>query len=258
MTRSTLGPVLALLALLAMLPVAFAAVMADPGAPAPPAPRSPDEDAFSVPLASFATTLIGSTPARTANLRLAVAALDGNVIAPGEELSFNAVVGNRTVERGYQEAPVILRETRQVQTGGGICQVATNLFVAGLLAGLTPVERHRHSSPVDYVATGEDATIAWGAKDLKLRNDWPQAVRLRVEIVGRTLTARFEAAEPTGERFELEREERELPAASGDGTPGREIELFRVRHTAEGSLQREFVLRDVYPPSRPTPGREAR
>lgn len=237
--------------------MAIAPAMLATAAPSPPmsatTSAAPAPDAFPVPLASFATTLIGSTPARTANIRLAVAALDGAVLEPGEELSFNAVVGNRTRERGYQDAPVILRETRQVQCGGGICQVATNLFVAGLLAGLTPTERFRHSSPVDYVALGEDATIAWGAKDLRLRNDGPQPVRLRVEVVGRTLTARFEGGESPGDRYELEREYRDLPAASSDGagTQGREIEVYRVRHAADGTVERELMHRDVYPPSRP-------
>jgi len=254
MTRTPFGPVLAVLALPAMLVVASArAVIAVNALPQAVAERAPDGDAFPVPLSSFASTLIGSTTARTANVRLAAKALDGTVVASGEDLSFNAVVGARTKERGYQDAPVILRETRQVQVGGGICQVATNLFVAGLLAGLTPVERFRHSSPVDYVALGQDATIAWGVKDLRLRNDGTQPMRLRVEVVGRTLTVRFEGAEPLADRFELEREDRELPAASSDGTgtPGREIELYRVRVAADGTVDREFILRDVYPPSRP-------
>lgn len=210
-------------------------------------------DSFPVPIASFATTLIGSTPARTANIRLAVAALDGQVLAPGEELSFNLVVGPRTAERGYQDAPVILREVRELQRGGGICQVASTLFAAALLAGLTPVERHRHSSPVDYTALGEDATIAWGATDLRLRNDGVESVRLRIELVGRSLAARFDAAAPLDDRFELETAEREVPVATsdGDGLPGREVELYRVRHAIDGTVDRELILRDLYPPSRP-------
>jgi vancomycin resistance protein YoaR len=210
-------------------------------------------DSFPVPLASFATTLIGSGPARTANVRLAAAALDGQVIVPGEELSFNRVVGPRTAERGYQEAPVILREVRDLQRGGGICQVASTLFAAGLLAGLTPVERHRHSSPVDYTALGEDATIAWGAKDLRLRNDGETPMRVRVELVGRSLGVRFEGADPLADRFELETAEHEIPVASADGAglPGREVELYRVRHTADGSVDRELIARDLYPSSRP-------
>jgi len=210
-------------------------------------------DSFPSEIGSFTTTLIGSTPARTANVLLAAAALDGQVLAPGEELSFNAMVGNRTPVRGYQDAPVILRDVRQIQCGGGVCQVASTLFAAGLLSGLTTVERHRHSSPVDYIALGEDATIAWGAKDLRLRNDGKSALRVRAEVIGRSLSVRFESSEPLDDRFELETRENDLPIASSDGagTPGREIELFRVRHSADGSVDRELILRDVYPSSRP-------
>jgi hypothetical protein len=227
-----------------------APALARPGAGGP----LPDSaESFPVVIASFATTMIGSTAARTANVRLAVTALDGQVLAPGEELSFNRAVGPRSAERGYQDAPVILREERQLQRGGGVCQVASTLFAAGLLAGLTPVERHRHSSPVDYIALGEDATIAWGAKDLRLRNDHEQPVRLRLELIGRTLAARIEAVEPIDDRYELETKERELPVTTqdGDGLPGREVELYRVRRAADGTVERELMQRDVYPPSRP-------
>ncbi len=207
---------------------------------------------FPVALGSFTTTLMGSRPERTANIRLAAEALDGAVIAPGEVLSFNAVVGPRTPERGYLMAPVILHETRQLQAGGGICQVASTIFTAGLLSGLSCAERWRHSSPVDYIALGEDATIAWGAKDLKLRNDLDQRIRLRVRVTGSTLSARFEGESPLGAAYELATDERELPAdASADGgAPGREVELYRVRRGDRGGESRELVHRDVFPPSR--------
>jgi hypothetical protein len=265
--RSSRFQLAALLALSVLLICSALALIAraDDSRPAGPpaatshAPRS-ETESFPVPLASFATTLIGSTPARTVNIRLACAALDGQVIAPGEELSFNLVVGPRTAERGYQDAPVILREVRDVQRGGGICQVASTMFAAALLAGLTPIERHRHSSPVDYTALGEDATIAWGAKDLRLRNDGADPVRLRAELIGRSLSIRFEGVQPLEDRYELETAERELPAASADGagTPGREIELYRVRHVADGTVERELILRDLYPSSRPSEERRQR
>src|SRR5262249_58093646 len=105
-------------------------------------------------------------------------------------------VGERTLARGYQPAPVILHETRQTQVGGGVCQVASTVFVAGLLSGLDVVERWRHSSAVDYITTGEDATIAWGAKDLRLRHTLTQPIRLRVTVAGSALAARFEGEEP--------------------------------------------------------------
>jgi vancomycin resistance protein YoaR len=202
---------------------------------------------FPVTLGAWSTTLAGSQPARTANLRLAAAALDGAILAPGEELSFNRAVGPRTLERGYQNAPVILREERQLQLGGGICQAASTVFCAALLSGLTITERSRHSSPVDYIPLGYDATIAWGYKDLRVRNDLEQRVRLRIEVLGATLGARFEAEQPEAATFELAAEERDVPAASDEHVPGREIELYRLRREAGEETSREFVHRDHYP-----------
>ena len=211
------------------------------------AAAAPIENDFPVVLGSYATTLIGSLPKRTANIRLATAALDGTVLEPGTVLSFNATVGPRTVERGYQIAPVILREERQLQTGGGICQAASTLFCAALLSGLTVVERHRHSCPVDYIALGEDATIAWAFSDLKIQNDLDQRVRLRIGVLGSTLAARFEGERPLEAGFELATDDREVPEASDDHLPGREIELYRVRCVDGQEVDREFIHRDLYP-----------
>jgi len=209
-------------------------------------------DEFPVSLARFTTSLLGSSEARLANVRLAVAALESRVLEPGEVLSFNDVVGPRTLERGYQMAPAILHEERQVQIGGGICQPASNLLVAGLLAGLSVVERWRHSSAVDYVALGHDATIAWGAKDLRLRNDLEQRVRLHFRITGAALTAEVRGEHALDLHYELVTEERESPADAllADALPGREIELYRVHLRQGEETSRELVLRDVYPPTR--------
>ncbi|MBI5168787.1 MAG: VanW family protein [Candidatus Eisenbacteria bacterium] len=244
---------------LALLPAGHARARAEtpPGATAPLpgdslAVASDTAEQFPVLLGSFTTTLHGSRPERTENIRLAVEALDGAILLPGDVLSFNERVGVRTSERGYLMAPVILHETRQLQAGGGICQVASTMFVAGLLSGLSVSERWRHSTPVDYIAIGEDATIAWGAKDLRLRNDLAQRVRLRVRIVGSTLSARFEGEQPEPGSIELATESRELPAEAGldDARPGVEVELYRVRRGEDGAESRELVHRDVIPPSR--------
>ena len=226
--------------------------LATSGAPASrPAKAAEPENEFPITLGSFATTLIGSFPARTDNVRLAAAALEGLVLEPGDVLSFNRAVGPRTRERGYQMAPVILRESRQLQAGGGVCQVSSTLFMAALLSGLSMDERYRHSSPVDYVPLGEDATIAWGVKDLKVRNDLEQRVRLRIEVVGSTLAARFEGEQPLAEAYEIATEEREIPGDPGVGSlPGREIEVYRVRKSGGEELGREFLFRDRYPPAR--------
>ena len=226
--------------------LALACALASASTPSEPVSATAENE-FPVVLGSYLTTLIGSSPARTANVRLAVAALDGLVLDPGAELSFNRVVGPRTAERGYQPAPVILREERQLQLGGGICQVASTLFCAALVSGLSAPERYRHSSPVDYIALGEDATIAWGVKDLRIRNDLDQRVRVRLDVVGATLTARIEGEQPLDVAFDLAVESRDVPEASDDHLPGHEIELYRVRRRDGQEIDRELVHRDVYP-----------
>ena len=240
--------------LAAMLAAAATAWSAGPG-------RSPDarggSDAASGPaaeirfpaaLGSFSTTLIGSLPARTHNIRLAAQALDGAVLRPGEVLSFDRRVGARTTERGYLRAPVFLRGARDLQVGGGICQVASTVFAAAMLSSLGPAERHKHTFIVDYIPLAQDATVSWGVKDLRIRNDLDQAVRLRVEVLGTTLTARFEGEDELGETLELETVEREAPGGA-DGAAGREVELYRVRRQGGVEVGRELLHVDVYPPS---------
>jgi len=238
-----------LLALLLLLLAATAASATAASATAGVAAPGPLDASFPISLGSFSTTLIGSLPARTDNIRLAARALDGTVLEPGEVLSFNARVGPRSAERGFQPAPVILREVRDVQIGGGVCQVASTLFDAALLAGLRAVERHRHSSPVDYVPLAQDATIAWGAKDLRLRNPLDQRVRLRVDVLGTTLTVHVEGEEPSAAEFELETLERQSPVGPDGARPGHEVELYRVRRVEGEEVSRELVHRDFYPPA---------
>jgi vancomycin resistance protein YoaR len=201
---------------------------------------------FPVVLGTYSTTLIGSLPARTQNIRLAASALDGTVLEPAQVLSFNRRVGERTLSRGYQPAPVILHEARDVQVGGGVCQLASTLFDASLIAGLRATERHRHSYPIDYIPLAQDATIVWGAKDLKILNCLDQRVRFRADVVGTTLTVRVEGESPGAAEFELQTVER--GAEQGDAIPGREVELFRVRREAGEEVARELMHADHYPP----------
>jgi vancomycin resistance protein YoaR len=232
----------------------FVALFAVPHAWAAETPVPPAEIDFPVVLGTYSTTLIGSLPARTQNIRLAASALDGTVLEPAQVLSFNRRVGERTLTRGYQPAPVILHEARDVQVGGGVCQLASTLFDAALVAGLRATERHRHSYPIDYIPLAQDATIVWGAKDLKILNCLDQRVRFRADVVGTTLTVQVEGESPASGEFELQTVER--GAEQGDAIPGCEVELFRVRREAGEEVGRELMHTDLYPPELrlPVPG----
>ena len=109
------------------------------------------------------------------NLKLGADAIDGVILDPGETFSFNAVVGDRSLEAGYRFAPGINSGEIVDVVGGGICQVASSVFAAGFFAGLEVVSARPHSRPSSYVDMGLDATVVYPTVDLKLRNphDFP-------------------------------------------------------------------------------------
>ncbi|HEX2874667.1 MAG TPA: VanW family protein [Polyangiaceae bacterium] len=131
---------------------------------------------------------------RVKNIAKAASYLDGTVLAPGEVWSFNRTVGPRTLERGFVDAPVIVQDELEPGVGGGVCQVATTLFAAGVMGGLDVVKRRSHSRPSGYAPLGLDATVIDGEVDLQLRNPYPVPIivhaflpvptRIRVEMLG--------------------------------------------------------------------------
>lgn len=122
----------------------------------------------------------GGTESRIQNITLAAQSCDGVVLMPGETFSYNDTVGERTVERGYQEASAYNNNQVVQEVGGGICQVSSTIFAAVLGTDLDIVERVNHSLTVSYMPMGMDATVSWGGPDLKFRNNTDYPVQLSV------------------------------------------------------------------------------
>jgi vancomycin resistance protein YoaR len=119
---------------------------------------------------------------RNFNLKLAASKLDGVVLQPDQELSFNATVGERSEKEGYKVAHVITAGEMVDGLAGGTCQISTTLFGAAFFAGLEIVKTSNHSRPSVYTPLGFDATVVWPNTDLKLKNpyDFPVAIHYRV------------------------------------------------------------------------------
>jgi hypothetical protein len=137
---------------------------------------------------TFSTDYIASSPERKNNIYLASKALDNTLVAPFEEFSFNLTVGERTKERGYQNAKIILNGEFVDGVGGGVCQVSTTLYNAVLLAGLKIIEYHPHSLSVGYVLPSFDAMVNSSTADLKFLNDTPNPVIINSVADGNKLT----------------------------------------------------------------------
>ena len=120
-------------------------------------------------ISSYSTSFSPSA-ANATNIRLAADTINGHLLMPGEIFSFNEVVGNTTLDKGYVYAPVIVNSKFTQGIGGGICQVSSTLYNSVLLAGLDTTERRPHSRPSSYVPLGQDSTIDWGTIDFKFEN----------------------------------------------------------------------------------------
>jgi vancomycin resistance protein YoaR len=157
---------------------------------------------------AISTTVISdSIPNRVHNIRLAAASLDGALVEPDQEFSFNQTVGKTGAEQGYKPAPVIVNRRLVDGIGGGVCQVSSTLYNAILLADLALVERANHSLTVGYLPPGLDATVSDGWLDLRFLNNRNHAVWIRTFIEGSNLTV----------------------SIYGDPIPGHEVEGYCYR-----------------------------
>ncbi len=121
-------------------------------------------------IAAF-TTKTSSDSNRNSNINLACQTINGTVLLPDQTFSFNTVVGERTLARGYREAGAIAGGQLIDEVGGGICQVSSTLFNAVARANLQIVSRSPHAWPSTYVNKGEDATVNWPNLDFKFKNN---------------------------------------------------------------------------------------
>lgn len=121
-------------------------------------------------ISTFTTNFASSSDSRANNISVAAKSLNGIVLMPDETFSFNKIVGERTENRGYKAATVIVGDKLESGLGGGVCQVSTTLHNAVVRAGITPKERAHHSMPVKYVGLGLDATVDYGNIDYKFKN----------------------------------------------------------------------------------------
>jgi vancomycin resistance protein YoaR len=144
---------------------------------------------FAYTMTTYETTYRsgGTSAGRAHNIEIAVARLDGVVIEPGGDLSFNAVVGERSYQRGFASAKEIAAKRIVDGVGGGVCQVAATLHAAAFLAGFDLPEYRPHSRPAHYIPLGLDTMVAWPSQDLRLANPYPFAVRVRAQARDGTL-----------------------------------------------------------------------
>ena len=115
---------------------------------------------------------------RATNLALATSKINGTIILPGKEFSYNSIVGARTIDAGYKESKIYSNGQVVDGIGGGICQISSTLYNTALFASLEITERHNHQFITSYVSPGRDATVVYGSKDLKFLNNRTYPIKI--------------------------------------------------------------------------------
>jgi vancomycin resistance protein YoaR len=141
-------------------------------------------------------TFYGGDPNRIHNVQLVAHLVDGKLIAPGETFSFNGATGERSAEKGFLEAPVIINGELQTGLGGGVCQVSTTVFNAAYEAGLPIVERTNHALYISHYPLGRDATVNYPDVDLRFSNDTGHWLLLRTFVGSSSLTVGLYGTSP--------------------------------------------------------------
>ncbi len=125
-----------------------------------------------------------SSPERANNIMLAAQIINGKILMPGDTFSFNDILGERTAEKGYQAAPVIVGNQVESGLGGGICQVSSTLYNAVIRADIKSIERTHHTLPSHYVKLGMDATVDYGSLDYKFKNTLKYPIYIQGDASG--------------------------------------------------------------------------
>lgn len=133
------------------------------------------------------TYFTGSENNRRTNIAVGASKLDGVIIAPGEEFSFNYLLGDIAPENGFVDGKVIFGGRTVTGIGGGICQVSTTVFRAAFEGGFAITERNSHGYRVGYyelngAAPGLDAAIWQPERDFRFQNNTPYHLLIETDI----------------------------------------------------------------------------
>ncbi len=160
------------------------------------------------------TTYYGGDPNRVHNVQLVARLIDKALIAPNKVFSFNDTTGERTSDKGFLEAPVIINGELENGLGGGVCQVSTTVFNAAFEAGVPIEARTNHALYISHYPQGRDATVNYPDIDLKFRNDTGHWLLVRTFVGSSALTVKLYGT-PLGRRVESETGELKVTGPPG-------------------------------------------
>lgn len=238
------------------------------------------------------TTLIGShytpisttsTENRDMNIKRACDLISGTVIYPGEDFSFNDIVGARTQKNGFHLAIEYAYGEQREGYGGGVCQVSSTIYVAAVRANMQILKRTQHALEVNYTTFGLDATVNYDGKkiDFVFRNNTQSPIYIVTKVMRKPMIDKshdlviceiYGPALEEGVTYDLVAETIEVPIpeptlvpdrkseyvvytdetyVAEQGAIGYEVYSYRVKYVNGEEVERTDMYRDTYAPVQP-------
>ena len=217
-------------------------------------------------LGSYKTKFNLSNYNRSNNIYIATNKTNNILLKNNEEFSFNNIIGQRSEQAGFKEAPVIINGEMQSGLGGGICQVSSTIYNAVLYSGLEITEARNHSIPSSYIEKGRDATVSYGAVDLKFRNNYQYPILIQNKVINDTIVTTIYGNDRYKREIDIVTElvetipnktivKKSSIMYNGEnfiqekGRSGYKIKTYRIYKNKNGEiLSKEYINESYYPP----------
>lgn len=150
------------------------------------------------------------------NLDFAAQKINEYTLFPNEIFSFWQIIGNPNV--GFKAGRSIKNGKIIAEMGGGLCQVSGIIYLISLQAGLSIIERFNHSIDIyteetRFTPLGTDATVVYGYKDLRIKNNYPFPVKFQIEIINNTIHIQLLSTQKIAEKelfFEIKEQNKAI------------------------------------------------
>ena len=213
------------------------------------------------------TTEHACCESRVTNIHRIADLLDEHLILPGETLSVNDLVGERTEEKGFVGGGAIFEGEFVEQIGGGVSQFATTMFNAAWFGGYDIPDSKRHSYYISRYPVGREATLNYPNVDLKVTNNSPYGLLVDTSYTDTSITVTFwgkkwvEVKSSTGDRTNIKsptveyRENDELEKGASEviqeaGAEGFDITVTRTMTFPDGRTDSEALFTRYLPQNR--------
>ena len=226
--------------------------------------HTPDYTTYRNLWSSFDTPIINRpelgkyNACRIQNMELAISKLNNLIIHPQEIFQFWRLIPYPNRKNGFYKGPSIINGKIKIGYGGGLCQISSTLFNIFMQANFEILERKNHSidphGDKRFISLGLDAAVAYGYKDLVVRNQNKVPLKLQITLNKNDATVTAKISAQTERQFIIKTESdilEEIPALIPKGKSGWKVKTKRYISNVNSNLSpwyKNYECIDVYQP----------